>query len=97
MRIGLLGGSFNPPHLGHLAVARAVREAQGLDAVWLLPASRPPHKPGHLDMAPPQARLDMCRRTAAGEPWLEVCDACHCASSKGPTLSIVRVACAVAA
>ncbi|MCA8920656.1 MAG: asparagine--tRNA ligase [Planctomycetes bacterium] len=74
MRIGLLGGSFNPPHLGHLAVARAVREAQGLDAVWLLPASRPPHKPGHLDMAPPQARLDMCRRTAAGEPWLEVCD-----------------------
>ena len=72
MRIGLLGGSFNPPHRGHLEVARTVRKALGLDEVWLLPASRPPHKPGHLDMAPPADRLNMTRLLAR-EPGLEAC------------------------
>ncbi len=44
-RIGVLGGSFDPPHLGHLHVARTAREAFDLDHVVFVPAARPPHKP----------------------------------------------------
>lgn len=74
MRIGLFGGSFNPPHAGHLAVARAVREAQGLDEVILIPAARPPHKPDEPDMASPADRLRMTEALAALDPCLSVSD-----------------------
>ncbi len=67
MRVGILGGSFNPPHLGHLAVARAVRDRLGLDRVVLVPAARPPHKPDDPDLAPPRDRLAMTRLAAEGE------------------------------
>lgn len=44
-RVGIFGGSFDPPHVGHLHVARAARRSAGLETVLLMPASRPPHKP----------------------------------------------------
>ena len=44
MRVGLYGGRFDPPHLGHLLLAEGAREALGLDAVWFLPTGDPPHK-----------------------------------------------------
>ena len=44
MRIGIYGGSFNPPHLGHLAAARAAVNALGLDKLVFVPAGDPPHK-----------------------------------------------------
>lgn len=44
MRLGLLGGTFNPPHVGHLVCAQEAHERLGLDRVILLPARRPPHK-----------------------------------------------------
>jgi nicotinate-nucleotide adenylyltransferase len=44
MKIGIFGGSFNPPHLGHQIVAEMVREQASLDQVWWMPASTPPHK-----------------------------------------------------
>lgn len=44
MRTGLLGGTFDPVHVGHLDVARAAREALGLDEVLLLPSKVPPHR-----------------------------------------------------
>ncbi len=44
MRIGIYGGSFNPPHLGHLAAARAAMAALGLDRLVFIPAGVPPHK-----------------------------------------------------
>lgn len=45
-KVGIFGGSFDPPHTGHLAVARAARDRQGLDHVLFMPAPSPPHKKG---------------------------------------------------
>ncbi|MGH9392409.1 MAG: nicotinate-nicotinamide nucleotide adenylyltransferase, partial [Vicinamibacteria bacterium] len=43
-RIGVLGGTFDPPHLGHLRAAEVVKDALTLDKVLFVPASTPPHK-----------------------------------------------------
>jgi nicotinate-nucleotide adenylyltransferase len=48
-KIGVLGGTFDPVHNGHLAVAGHVLQALALDSVWFIPASKPPHKPGHQE------------------------------------------------
>jgi nicotinate-nucleotide adenylyltransferase len=69
---GLLGGTFNPPHLGHLAAARHARERLRLERVLLMPAHTAPHKRGEPDPGP-QARLEMCRLAAASEDGLGVC------------------------
>ena len=65
MRIGIYGGTFNPPHLGHLTAARAVFDVLKLDKLLLIPASLPPHK--DLPAGSPSAaqRLEMTR--LAGE------------------------------
>src|SRR3954468_6944285 len=63
-RIGLLGGTFNPPHIGHMLCAQAALEGLGLHRVLLLPVHTPPHKrleaePGvehRLELCPPAAR-----------------------------------------
>ena len=44
MKIGIYGGTFNPPHLGHLAAARTALDALKLDKLILMPAAVPPHK-----------------------------------------------------
>jgi nicotinate-nucleotide adenylyltransferase len=71
--IGILGGSFNPPHLGHLALARQARDQLGLERVLLMPLHTPPHKSSGEDPGP-QHRLEMCRLAAAGEPGVEACE-----------------------
>ena len=48
-QIGLLGGTFDPVHNGHLAVASHVLEVLALDSIWFVPAALPPHKAGHAD------------------------------------------------
>lgn len=68
-RIGLLGGTFDPLHNGHLAVARAVRDALTLDQVWLIPASRPPHKL-HYPITSFDVRAAMIRLALAAESSL---------------------------
>ncbi len=45
-RYGILGGTFDPPHIGHLALAQEAHARLGLDRVWFMPAGAPPHKPG---------------------------------------------------
>ncbi len=53
LKIGLFGGSFDPPHLGHEALVRAAIEQLGLNEVWVIPAGRPVHRTlsGHADAA----------------------------------------------
>lgn len=71
-RIGILGGTFNPPHLGHLALARHAHEALGLDRVFLMPSREPPHKREAADPGP-RHRLAMCRLLADGDPAVSAC------------------------
>jgi nicotinate-nucleotide adenylyltransferase len=71
VRIGILGGTFNPPHVGHLVCAEAAQDELGLDRVLLLPAGTPPHK--EVEDEPGDThRAEMCRRAADGAGWLEV-------------------------
>ena len=73
-RLGIFGGSFNPPHNGHLALARAVQSAHALDRVIFMPAGAPPHKhPGELASA--ADRLEMVRLAIDGHEGFEVSDA----------------------
>lgn len=65
MKIGIYGGTFNPPHLGHIAAARAVFELLGLDLLLLIPAGLPPHKSVPAGSPTPEQRLEMTR--LAGE------------------------------
>ena len=70
--IGILGGTFNPPHLGHLAVARFAREQLGLERVALTPAHTSPFKRAAADPGP-EHRLRMCALLVDGEPGLSAC------------------------
>ena len=65
-RLGLLGGSFDPPHNGHLHMARVSRVARDLDHVVWIPAARPPHKPDRI-LTSRAARLEMLELLLAGE------------------------------
>ncbi len=71
MRVAFFGGSFDPPHLGHLAVARAARAAFALDAVWFAPVGMQPLKP-EGSAASFEDRLAMTRLAIACEPGFEV-------------------------
>ena len=72
-RIGILGGSFNPPHLAHLVCASEAAAQLGLDRVLLTPAATPPHKDVENDPGA-QERLELCRLAVAGDERLGVCD-----------------------
>ncbi len=73
MKLGLLGGSFNPVHNGHLAIARQTREVLGLDQVLFIPTSQPPHKPNG-SLAPAQDRYEMVRLAIAADTALAISD-----------------------
>ncbi len=72
-RLGLFGGSFDPVHHGHLILARAAREALGLESVVLMPARHSPHKLADR-ITPGDLRLAMLQAAIAGEEGLEVSD-----------------------
>jgi len=70
MRIGVFGGEFDPPHLGHLAVVRAAREQLALDRVIVVPTARPPHR--QAPSTPAEARVRLAEAAFAGEPGVDV-------------------------
>lgn len=72
-QIGIFGGSFNPPHLGHLHLAESIHDALELDEVMLVPAKQPPHK-SSAAYAAAEDRLAMCRLLAETRPWLRAED-----------------------
>jgi nicotinate-nucleotide adenylyltransferase len=70
-RLGILGGTFNPPHLGHLELARHALRELALDRVLLMPARLPPHKTAVDDPGAPR-RLEMCRLLSAADSAINV-------------------------
>ena len=72
MKIGVYGGSFNPPHLGHVRAAQACKQALGLDRVLVIPASIPPHKQLTSSSASPEERLALTRLAFENLPGFEV-------------------------
>ena len=87
--IGLLGGTFNPVHEGHLSIAREALRLFALDSVWFIPCAVPPHKPVH-DLASNADRLAMLRLAIAGEPRFEALDDEFNRPGKSYTLDTVR-------
>jgi len=71
VRIGILGGTFNPPHLGHLVCAQEAYLQLSLDLVMLIPARTPPHKPVE-DEPGAEHRLALCRCAVDGDERFEV-------------------------
>jgi nicotinate-nucleotide adenylyltransferase len=72
VRIGVLGGTFDPIHNGHVAAAEAALDCANLDEVVFIPTGNPPHRPAAV--ASPSQRLEMCRLATAGEPRFVVSD-----------------------
>jgi nicotinate-nucleotide adenylyltransferase len=67
MRLGILGGTFNPPHLGHLICAQEAHAQLGLDRVVLMPAGVPPHKALPPNDPGAAERYELCRLAVAGD------------------------------
>jgi nicotinate-nucleotide adenylyltransferase len=72
LRVGILGGTFDPIHYGHLAIAEEVAEILELDRVLFVPASLPPHKQ-HEDVTPAADRAAMVSLAVAGNRRFRVC------------------------
>ena len=70
-RVGLLGGTFDPPHVGHLATGVEVRDVLGLDEVWLVVANQPWQKTGERAVTPAADRLAMVELATRDVPGLE--------------------------
>ena len=85
MRVGILGGTFNPPHLGHLVCAQEAYLQLRLDRVILIPARIPPHKP--IEHEPgTEHRLELCRRAVQGDRRFAVSDLEICRSGLSYTV-----------
>ena len=72
MKLGVLGGTFDPMHLGHLAAAEAAIDCVDLDQVVFVPTGTPPHRPPAV--ASGEQRLEMCRLAADDDPRFAVSD-----------------------
>lgn len=75
MRLGIFGGTFDPPHVGHLLVAIDAYEALSLDRMLVIPAAAQPLKDVAPAVANPEERLEMTRRTFADDSRFEISEA----------------------
>ena len=73
LKLGIFGGTFNPPHIGHLRLVKAVADELSLDRVLIIPAAIPPHK-NAPDLVDGEDRLMMCRLTFGADRRFEVSD-----------------------
>ena len=73
-KIGIFGGSFNPPHLGHILAAQEFQKQLQLDALVFVPAAQPPHKQLPPDTPAPQIRLELLKLAAQTLPFARVND-----------------------
>ena len=72
-KLGIMGGTFDPIHVGHLMIAESVREALSLDEVLFIPSNNPPHK-NKTDISENALRLEMVRLATADNPYFTAAD-----------------------
>ena len=89
LRLGLFGGSFNPIHNGHLAIARQAHEILELDRTLFIPTGTAPHKRDET-LAPAQHRYEMVRLAIAGTPSFELSDIEITRKGKSYSIDTVR-------
>lgn len=90
MKIGILGGTFDPVHRGHLLLAQAAKEQAQLDKVLFVPAFIPPHKTERRDMAPAPYRFRMVEIAIRNHPDFEISDAEFCRPDISYTVDTLR-------
>lgn len=90
MKIGVFGGTFDPPHLGHLIVAESARETLDLDKVLFIPCASPPHKSSR-SLIDPDRRMEMITLAISGHPSFEVSDLEIQRGGKSYTVDTLRV------
>lgn len=73
-KVGIFGGSFNPIHTGHIALAKSLCQQAGLDEVWLMVSPMNPFKKEATDLLTDKLRLEMAEQAVADEPRLKACD-----------------------
>ncbi|MDO4307762.1 MAG: nicotinate-nucleotide adenylyltransferase [Eubacteriales bacterium] len=71
-KIGIMGGTFDPIHVGHLILGERAYEQLGLDKVWFMPSGNPPHKKNRQGRASDEQRVSMVRKAIAGNPHFEL-------------------------
>ncbi len=74
MKTAIYGGSFNPPHLGHVRAAAAVMEKLGPDRLLIIPTNIPPHKEMAQGSPSPEQRMELCRLAFGDIPGAELSD-----------------------
>lgn len=72
MKIGIMGGTFDPIHIGHLLLGEFAYEDFGLDEIWFLPNGNPPHKQTADTMQALNHRIEMIRHAISGVPYFRV-------------------------
>ena len=70
-KVGIFGGSFNPIHTGHIALAKSLCEKAGLDEVWFMVSPMNPFKKAATDLLDDHLRLEMVEKALENEPQLE--------------------------
>lgn len=73
-KVGIFGGSFNPIHTGHIALAKSLCEKAGLDEVWFMVSPMNPFKKTATDLLDDHLRLEMVEKALEKEPQLKTCD-----------------------
>ena len=71
-KIGIMGGTFDPIHMGHLILGEKAYEQLGLEKVWFMPSGNPPHKKNRTGRASDEQRVDMVKRAIASNPHFEL-------------------------
>ena len=74
LKVGIFGGSFNPIHTGHIALAKSLCEKAGLNEVWFMVSPMNPFKKAATDLLDDHLRLEMVEKALEGEPQLKACD-----------------------
>jgi nicotinate-nucleotide adenylyltransferase len=87
--VGIFGGTFNPPHLGHLRLAEEVAGENGLSRIIFIPSHIPPHK-SSSDIASPGHRLKMTQLACSGNELFEVSDM-EISSGSGPSYTVTTL------